>query len=150
MTRLAAPLIIAAHVATLPTLTGWSAVVVTDGPRVSRDHLDRYATIGYIPGDDGPSLHLEPRPGAQQQTTEAGSIACALVVRGDDVPSARATLLDLLVPWADWLRADATLGGVLLAGSVLTLAADVTPSVPRGGGAASAVVSISYTATTYG
>lgn len=161
MTLLAAPVIVAAHAAHLPTLEGWGsdgdrpAVLVFEGPSPRRDDLRRWCTIGYLSGDDGPAVHLEPTHDAQRQNREAGSIACGLVVAAPDVPAARAAVFDLLTPWSGWLQSDPTLRDVdgqprLLPGSSLSLVVDVANVTTRAGATASAVVTITYTARTYG
>lgn len=150
MTRLAAPGIIAAQVAALPTLPGWGAVRVFEGAPLTREGLRRWCTVGYVPGDDGPAVHLEPVVTAQAQTTEAGSILSHLVVGAADVAAARAVIFPLLAGWAAWLRADAIPAAGLLPGAYLALLADVTLTTTRAGGTATAVVTTSYTASTYG
>jgi hypothetical protein len=156
--KLAAPLIIDAHVQTLPTLPGWGedagtdrpAVLVSDGALTRRDDVRRSLTVGYVAGDDGPAVHVEPSWRGQGQTREAGSVACSLVVAAADVPAARAAVFDLLTEWAQWLADDPTIGGRLLASSDLTLIADVATPTTRAGASASALVTITYTAVTYG
>jgi hypothetical protein len=154
--KLAAPLILAAHASTLPTLDGWGAdgdrpaVAVYEGAALRRDDVDQYVTVGYVAGADGPTLALEPVPSGQGQTREAGTVACQLIVGGPDVPTARARVFDLLEPWAQWLATDRTLGGVLLSSTDLHLSADVALATTRAGATANAVVTITYAATTYG
>lgn len=150
MTILAAPLIIAAHVATLPTLDGWAGVAVYEGAAPRRDDVREWCTVGYVAGSDGPAVTLEPLPNAQRQTFESGSVASQIVVAAADVAAARARVFDLLAPWSAWLVADRTLGAVLLAGSELHLAVDVTLAATRAGATAAAAVTITYSATTYG
>jgi hypothetical protein len=72
-----------------------------------------------------------------------------VLVAGDDVTAARARIFDLLADWSAWLVADRTLGGRLLPSEV-HLSADVTLATTRTGATAAAVVTITYTATTYG
>jgi len=156
---LAAPLIIAAHLATLPTLDGWSAddptgrpaVQVFDGPRLDRGDMRRWCTVGFVPGADGPAVHLEPETNGQRQNLEVGSVDCSLVVAAADVPTARTAVFDLLAAWSQWLSTDRTLTGRLLAGSTTTLGGvDVALATTRAGGTASAVVTVTYQARTYG
>jgi hypothetical protein len=150
MTRLAAPLIRAAHAAKLPTLTGWGGVAVYEGAALRRDDVREWATIGYVAGDTGPAITLEPVPTAQgAQNRETGTITSQVLVAGDDVTAARARIFDLLADWAAWLVADRTLGGRLLPSEV-HLSADVALATTRAGATAAAVVTITYTATTYG
>lgn len=150
MTTLAAPAIIAAHVADLPGLDAWAGVPVYEGAAPRRDDVREWATIGYVAGDTGPTVTLEPIPAAQgQQNRETGTITCQITAAAADVPAARARIFDLLADWAAWLVADRTLGGRLLPSEV-HLSADVTIPTTRAGATADAIVTITYTATTYG
>jgi hypothetical protein len=161
MTRLAAPLIIAAHVDRLPTLDGWGAdggrpaVRVFEGGVPTREDLRRWCTVGYVAGDEGPAVHLEPVHDAQNQNREGGSITCQLIAAAPDVAAARTAVFDLLLPWSGWLSADPLLRDAdgrarLMAGSSLSLAVDVVLATTRSGATASAVVTITYTAVSYG
>jgi hypothetical protein len=159
--KLAAPLIIAAHVAHLPTLPGWTgdgtrpAVAVYEGQRLDRGDGGRYVTVGYVAGDDGPAVHTEPETTGQGQNAEAGSIACNLVVTAPDVAGARAAAFDLIASWAQWLATNPTMPdgngqAQLLPTSRAALVFDVVLTTTRAGATASAVVTITYTAHTYG
>jgi hypothetical protein len=159
--RLAAPLIIAAHVAKLPTLEGWAAdgdrprVVVYEGAATKRDDVRRYCTVGYVAGDDGPAVHSEPVRTSQEQNTEGGSIASNLVVTGPNVATARTAAFDLISAWADWLAADRTMPDAngqaqLLPTSTASLIFDVVLTTTRAGATASAIVTVTYNAHTYG
>lgn len=153
--RLAAPLVIAAHVETLPTLPGWDTVNVFEGAFTRSDDMPRWATVGYVPKADGPAVHFEPVSDGQGQNHEEGTIACSLIVTGADVPAVRTSSTDLLAAWAQWLATDRTMTGAggqarLLAGSAAHLIADVALTTTRAGGTASALVTITYTARTYG
>jgi hypothetical protein len=148
--KLAAPLIIAAHAATLPTLDGWADVAVYEGQATRRDDVRQWVTLGYVAGDDGPAVHVEPSTNGQRQNIEAGSIACSLVATAADVAAARGAVFALLEPWTEWLATDRTLDAVLLPDSSLSLVADVALVTTRNGGTATAVVTITYSANTYG
>lgn len=159
--NLAAPLVLAAHVAKLPTLPGWAAdadraaVAVYEGAAVRRDDVREWATVGYVAGADGPVVVLEPVRAGQGQTTEAGSVTSQLVVGADTVAAARDRVFDLLAAWAGWLAEDRTLADAdgrarLLPGSDVHLAVDVTLITTRAGATANAVVTATYQATTYG
>lgn len=148
--KLAAPLIIAAHVATLSTLTGWSAVTVYEGAATRRDDVRQWVTVGYVAGLDGPAVHSEPVSNAQGQTVDAGSILSELVVVAADVASARAAIFALLTSWAAWLATDRTLAGAVLGNSSARLAFDVKLTTTRNGATAAAVVTVAYDARTYG
>ncbi len=148
--KLAAPLIIAAHATKLPTLTGWADVAVYEGQDTRRDDVRRWVTLGYVRGDDGPAVHIQPETDGQRQNREAGSILCNLIVADADIAAARTTVFGLLEPWAEWFATDRTLGAVLLGHSLIELVADVALTTTRAGATASAVVTITYTAHTYG
>jgi hypothetical protein len=147
--KLAAPLIIGANVAKLPTLDGWSAVAVYEGAALRRDDVREWCTVGHVGGADGPVVTLEPVPTSQGQASEAGTIVSELVVAAADVATARARVFALLAPWAAWLARDRTLDGALLSTSDLHLSADVALATVARGATASAVVTITYAATTY-
>jgi hypothetical protein len=159
--KLAAPLIIASHVANLPQLDGWGAdgerpaVAVYEGARLDRGDVRRWCTVGYVAGLDGPAVHAEPVTTGQGQNAEAGSIACALTVTDRDVAAARSAVFDLLESWAQWLSTARTMpdaGGQaqLLGTSTAQLVFDIELTTTRAGATASATVTITYTAHTYG
>jgi hypothetical protein len=161
MTRLAAPLIIDAHLQRLPALTGWAAdgdrpaVAVFDGPRPDRSDVRRWVTVGYLTGENAPAVHLEPAHTAQSQNAESGSIGCELTVAGPDLGASRSALFDLLTPWSGWLQREPTLPDEqgkarLMPGSSLSLVVDVVNRPTRAGATAVAVVTITYSAVTYG
>jgi hypothetical protein len=150
VTRLAAPLILAAHVDTLPTLPGWAGVAVYEGAALRRDDVTEYLTIGYVAGAADATVSFEPMPTAQGQLREAGTIASQLIVGAADVATARARVTDLLEPWVEWLGSSRTLGGRLLPESQLSVTIDLARATTRAGAPANALVTITYTATTYG
>jgi predicted deacylase len=156
VTVLAAPLIIAAHVAKLPTLPGWvasgnrPAVAVYEGAALRRDAIREWCTVGFVAGQADPALSFEAIATAQNTTREAGSIVCQLVTAADDVATARTRVFELLAPWLGWITLDRTLGGKLTAGSEIHLAVDVALATTRAGATANALVTITYTALTYG
>jgi hypothetical protein len=156
VTVLAAPRVIAAHAAALPTLPGWAAdgdrpaVAVYEGAALRRDDVREYVTLGYVAGVDDPAVSLEPVPTAQGQNRERGTVVCQLIVAAADVPAARTRTFDLIGAWSGWLVTDRTLGGTLMHGSETHLAADVALATTRAGATANALVTITYTAVTYG
>jgi hypothetical protein len=150
VTVLAAPLILAAHAATLPTLEGWGGVAVYEGAALRRDDVSEYVTLGYIAGAVDPTISLEPVPRPDGQTTEVGTIASQLITAQADVATARSRLFDLIAPWSAWLVRDRTLGRVLLGNSELHLSVDVALATTRSGATGNGLVTITYTATTYG
>jgi hypothetical protein len=154
MTTLSAPRIIAAHVATLPTLPGWQQVPVYEGAALRRDDVREWCTVGHVAGTDDATVSFEPGPTSQGQTRETGTITSQIVVAAADAATARARVFDLVAAWAAWLSTDRTLHigdePQLLTGSDLRLAADVALATTRAGATAGAVVTITYTAITYG
>lgn len=149
--KLAAPLIIAAHVTGLPTLDGWAGLAVYEGAAPRRDDVREYLTLGYVGGTDEPAVTFEAVPTAQGQNREAGTITSQLIVAGPDVAAARGRTFDLIAAWSQWLVVDRTLGGVLSGGSEAHLGADVAiPTTTRSGATTNALVTITYRAVTYG
>jgi hypothetical protein len=152
--KLAAPLILAAHAATLPTLDGWGKVAVFEGAAVRGYDVTEWVTLGYVAGADGPTISLEPAPAGQSQTREAGTIACQLISAGPDVPAVRGRVFDLITSWSSWLAADRTLvvdgKAQLLSTTDLHLSVDLALATTRAGATGSATVTITYAAITYG
>jgi hypothetical protein len=150
VTRLAAPLILAAHVATLPTLDGWGGVAVYEGAALRGDDVREWVTVGHVAGGDDPAISFEPTSDGQAQNREAGTINSQLIVAAPDVATARGRAADLLGAWVGWLAADRTLQARLLAGSEVRVGIDLALVTTRSGATANALVTITYTATTYG
>jgi hypothetical protein len=151
VTVTACGLIIDAHLSALPTLTGWDLVTVAEGPLLRQDPPGRWCTIGWVSDDTGPQVSFVPVPDAQGGARESGTIGCGLYVAADDVTAARATLLPLVGAWAGWLTTDRGMGERLVGDSEAHLDADLTLGVTRSsGGLATARVTITYTAHTYG
>lgn len=151
MTALALGQVIAGHLATLPTLTGWSGVTVVDGPLLRGDGPNRYLTLGFVADDPSPFSSFVPVAEAQGDLRESGEFASLLVVGADSVAAARDAALLLLGAWASWLTRDRTLGGKVLGDSEAHLSVDLTAAINRqSGGIARARVAVTYTAHTYG
>ena len=156
MTKLAAPLILAAHAEVLPTLAGWGAaegrpaVLVIEGAPLRRDDPREYLTLGYVPDADAATVAFEPVPNAQAQSREAGTIVSQLVSAQADVATARDRVGVLVGSWVGWLAGDRTLGGRVLPGSEVHVAVDLALVTTRSGATATAIVTITYTAVTYG
>lgn len=157
MSKLAAPLIIAAHLGKLPTLPAWQAVngtrdavVIGDGPLLRADDPAEWLSVGYVStGGGAPATTFEAVTDAQGSTRDAGSVSSELVVAAADVPTARARTFALLQEWQQWLSTDRTIGGAVTSGEAHLLV-DVALDVTRGGGRAISVVTVTYRATTYG
>lgn len=161
--KLAAPLIIAAHVQRLPSLPAWAAVdggrpgvAVYEGAALRRDDVREWITVGFVAGAAEPTISLEPVPAAQgAQNREAGTIVSQLVVAAADVATARGRVFDLIGEWTAWLIGDRTLAddagnGRLLGNSDVHVRADVTLATTRNGATGNALVTVTYSAATYG
>lgn len=125
---------------TVPTLAGWSAVTVFDGPPVTGDNPFVYFTVGYVSGDQAGSYTQAQDPSGFQ-LQETGEVKCELVINNGDgsVPAARAQGFALLDAIEAAIRADRRLAGTLPPQSDVTTAVDVL-SVENAAGAAEAFV----------
>ena len=128
------PLLTARLVALLPTLSGWSAVQVFDGPPVTSEIPTSYCTVGYVDDDNVGSYADDLSQVGNIFTAETGEVRCRLVVVTGDIDSdadgksdlatirtAAFTLIDAL---RASLRTDPRVG-VLPAGSTTSLTVDV-------------------------
>lgn len=156
MSKLAAPLIIAAHLVKLPTLPAFAAngtrdaVVVGDGPLLRDDDPAEWLTLGYVSTSaSGPATSFEAVTDAQGSTRDAGSFTSELLVAAGDMPAARARTFALLQEWQQWLGTDRTLGGAVTSGEA-HLRVDVTLDTTPGGARTISLVTVTYRATTYG
>jgi hypothetical protein len=87
----ALPLVIDATIALLPTLPGWSGVVVLDGPQVTAAAPREYVTVGFVDGEDFGGT-FEPIAGLGDLLEETGSVRSEIVCWTGDVnfPAMRA------------------------------------------------------------
>jgi len=138
------PLVHARLVALLPTLPGWPADVF-DGPPVTGNAPTRYATVGYVFGEDaGGDFRTD--------TTNAYRIEEAGSVRGEIVATTGsadlATVRQQAFAMADALeasvRADRTLGGALSPDGLATLRFDVVPAQTQQGATQRLAFSVDY------
>ena len=142
--NVALPLVIDATVALMPTLPGWSQVVVYDGPQVTGDTPHEYVTVGFVDGEDFGGT-FEPVAGLGDLLEEAGSLRSEVVCwTGDvDFPGMRARAFALFNAWNRAVQGDVTLGGVVAAAA---LSGEVVPVQNDKGSAVRLVVTLSYTA----
>lgn len=139
------PLLAARLVSLLPTLSGWSAVEVFDGPPVTGDVPGDYCTVGYVEDDTAGTYTDDLGDFGNAFSTENGLVRCQLVCgTGDvDLPSMRSRAFGYLDTLRAALRSDPT-AGVLPAGSTTALTVDVLSSQNQAGSAQALVFSITY------
>lgn len=131
-------------VALLPTLPGWSAVVVYDGPPVTEDYAEQYATVGYVQ-DTVAGTYRQDRDTVDTLVREVGDVRVHLVVRSgdDDLPGLRGQAFTLASALDDAMRADGQLG-LLPEGSNTSLAVDVLSRQDQDGTAFDLVLTFTY------
>lgn len=129
----------------LPTLPGWSGIPTFPGPTVTASNPRTYVTVGYAQLEESAGTYTR-EPGTGDLGVEIGSVRCELVSAHGSadlkVPQARAfALLDSL---EDYLRADPTLGGTLMAGTTTVLTVDVLPAQTTEGAEQRLAFSVDY------
>ncbi len=134
---------------TLPTLSGWSSVVVIDGPPVEAILPDDYVTVGFISDGTTGALTLDPDPDGFS-IVEVGDVRCELAcVTGQaDLASMRARVFGLFDSLAAAVKADRRLGNVLSPQGFATLTVDPQVIVNATGTSAALVFSLNYTSIT--
>jgi hypothetical protein len=140
----ALPLVIDATIALLPTLPGWSGVVVLDGPQVTAAAPREYVTVGFVDGEDFGGT-FEPIAGLGDLLEETGSVRSEIVCWTGDVnfPAMRARAFALFNAWNAAVQADVTLGGVVATSS---LSGEVVPVQNDKGSAVRLVATLAYIA----
>lgn len=143
-------------VALLPTLPGWTGVVVHDGqPRLNRNAKESISvgwstfgpqggTRGSGLGDSGSWSNTEET--VQTMRAENGSVLCELVVWGGDEQSSttyRQRAFDLVDELDQAIRDDETLG-VLPRSSTTSLGAEVISGQDKTGASTRLIVSVDY------
>ena len=105
------PLVVARLLALLPTLSGWSAVTVIDGPLVSADVPTDYVTVGYVDNDQAGTYITAQSPDGFRYV-ETGTVRSQLnCVTGDsDLAGMRARVFALMDAVEGAVRADRRLG----------------------------------------
>lgn len=140
----------------LPTLPGWTGVVVHDGqPRRDRNAKESisvgWSTYGPQGGTRGSGLGDSGSFSATEETVtsmwaENGSVLCELVVWGGDESAAstyRARAFDLLDALEESIRTDERLG-VLPPSSTTSLGAEVISGQDKSGATTRLIVSVDY------
>ena len=112
------PLVVARLLALLPTLSGWSNVVVIDGPLVSADVPADFVTVGYVADDQAGSYNQVQDPNGFQYV-ETGTVRSQLnCATGDtDLPGMRTRVFALMDALEAAVRLDRTLGVLSPAGT---------------------------------
>ncbi len=130
----------------LPTLPGWSGVEVFDGPPVSQGAPSAYCTVGYVLDEGSGGTFNQELGTVDGLREESGEVRCELVVStGDvDIASVRSAAGDLVDALDAALRADQSLGGVLIGTPTLVLAADFLPVQNAAGASLRVAFSVQY------
>ena len=134
----------------LPTVPGWSAGVVYNGPPVTRDAPSSYVTVGFVVGEDFGGSYEQTRNGEngwQVALEEAGTVRSEVVcLTGDtDLRSVETRAFAFVDAWDARIADDETLG-VLPPSSTASLAVDVQPLQSDTGAVQRLTVTLSYTA----
>ncbi len=143
------PLLLNRLVVLLPTLPGWSGVVVYDGEPAASEYPPEYVTVGFVPGEDFGGSYEQTRNGEggwQGALEESGTIRSELVVWSGDsnqLPTHRARAFALVDAWEAEVSRDERLG-VLGPSSTSSLAVDVQSAQTGDGSAQRLIVTLSY------
>lgn len=128
-------------------LTG---VQVVDGPQANSESLDDWLFVGFdgdAPDEGNEAVSAEQDLMAFAKTKqETAEVTCAVVSRrGDtDVPSARARAYDIVSDAEDLLRADMSLGGLVM--QAIVSEHQYIPVITQGGCKARVVFTVTYLA----
>lgn len=143
------PLVVQRLAALLPTLPGWSAVAVFDGPPVTANDSPSYFTVGYVDGVPAGTAATS-EAGGGFFNDEVGQVVSQLVVNsgGTDMSAARAQVFALYDALDASVKADRTLGGVLQGAATSALSYEVQYVSNRQGLAVALIVTVSYQTTT--
>jgi hypothetical protein len=142
------PLVVARLVTLLPTLSGWSAVTVFDGPPVTADVTSDYVTVGFVADDQAGDYNQTQDPNGFQYV-ETGTVRSQLsCITGDiDFPSMRTRVFALMDALEAAVRADRRLG-VLSPSGTSELDVDVLSLSNANGTAQSLVFTLHYQTVT--
>ena len=112
------PLIVARLAALLPTLPGWSAVTVYDGPPVTNDVPRDYVTVGYV-ADEQAGTYISVQDPNGFQWIETGTVRCQLSSMSGDTNLSlmRSRVFGLMDALEAAVRADRRLGVLSPAGT---------------------------------
>lgn len=139
------PVVQARLVALLPTLPGYTGVVVAQGRPMQDADADRIVSVGYSTRSDGAGSysHVDGQPDGMRG--EQGSVVCEFATRnGDSDPDDAADDAFALVEALDAsIRGDQTLG-VLPKSSTSNLSVDVAAAQDTAGAVVRLVVSVNY------
>jgi hypothetical protein len=142
------PLLLDRLVVLLPTLPGWTGVVVYDGEPVTSEYPPEYVTVGFVPGEDFGGSFEQTRnaeTGWEGCLSESGTVRSEIVVWSGDsnqLAAHRARAFALVDAWEAEVSRDESLG-VLGRPATSSLAVDVQP-VQENGAAARLVVTLTY------
>lgn len=145
------PLLRAGLLTFLPTLDGWSAVPVFDGPPLSGDTGEQpggsqaYCSVGYVEDERGAGSFTQAPDGSGFFDTESGEVRSELYTgNGDgDLAAAVSAGFALIDSLQASLAADRTLGGALPPGSTASVSGEVVTGRNEGAGQL-LVLSVSY------
>jgi len=139
------PLVVDRLLAVLPTLPGWTGVVVFDGPTLTRDALQDYVTVGFVDGEDfgGSAEHL---PGLGDLLEESETVRSEIVSQtgDDDMKGRRNRAFELFKAWQAWVQSDSSLGVPGVTGAALSW--DYQPVQNQSGTAVRLAVTLTYIA----
>lgn len=129
----------------LPTLPGFTGVVVAHGKPLSDADADKIVAVGYSTAADGAGSyrHLEGQPDGMR--AEQGTVVCEFATRnGDsDAEDASADAFTLVAALDTSIRADQKLG-VLPVSSTTDLSVDVASAQDTAGAVTRLIVSVNY------
>jgi len=129
-------------VSVLPGLVG-SGVRVYDGPVVVGEAPSAYLSIGSQPSvGDSSGTFTQTTPNDGFSAIETGTVLCELgAIAGTTLAPDVFASFDLI---AAYLQGDQTLGGVLFAGSTVTVGAEVAQLQTQSGATQHLLVSVNY------
>ncbi|GAC1374656.1 MAG: hypothetical protein NVSMB4_02320 [Acidimicrobiales bacterium] len=132
----------------LPTLPGWSGVTLFDGPPVTGDNPNLFATIGYVK-DDQAGNYTSTQHDDGFNRHETGEVKCELVVNSGDpgLSGVRAQAFALMDALDASLRSDRRMG-VLSPEGTSTLVVDVLSITDPAGTAQALTFAVHYTTVT--
>src|SRR6185312_2362206 len=131
---------------TLPTLPGWSGVIVFDGELDSGDSPTDYATVGFTSSGDVGGEFTEVTSDDGLFVNEQGHVYVDIVCQsGDtDLASVRSRCFGLLDSLRAVVKADTTLGGVLSVNGDVSITGQPLNIKNQAGVAQAIVVTFAY------
>jgi hypothetical protein len=145
------PLVKRRLVELLPTLDGWDAVEVYDGPPVTADVPSDYVTVGWVLGEDIGGSYTQTRDGQiRTSLEETGTIRSEVVCTSGetDIAEVETRAFALVDTWEAEVSKDETLG-VLDPSSTSSLAVDVQPLNQTTGATQRLTVTLTYFARSF-